>query len=110
MSYNCPFSCHVLSYAHLCGCGASLNEFCTGVADSLCGFRKLTWGYRDRGEWFYEENGTLKSTTHYPATRSSVVFAIISLVLVVLVGWIDYLTGSQIAFSTFYLIPICLVT
>jgi len=42
--------------------------------------------------------------------RQPMPFVFVSLTLVVLIGAVDYLTGADLSFALFYLIPICLVS
>jgi signal transduction histidine kinase len=42
--------------------------------------------------------------------RSVPVVAILTILLVVVVGWVDYLTGEEVSVSILYLVPVCLCT
>jgi len=42
--------------------------------------------------------------------RSDPVVAILTVLLVVAVGWVDYLTGEEFSVSILYLVPVCLCT
>jgi signal transduction histidine kinase len=48
--------------------------------------------------------------SHYQLDRSKLAIIVTGLLVIVLLGVIDYATGPQISFSVFYLLPISLVT
>jgi diguanylate cyclase (GGDEF)-like protein len=51
-----------------------------------------------------------QKTSDYLETQSKLFFITIGLILVILVGIVDYVTGYEITFSIFYLIPVAMVS
>jgi len=51
----------------------------------------------------------MKVLVSYLSRRNKVFWAITGGVLVLLLGWVDYITGYELSFALFYLIPISLV-
>jgi diguanylate cyclase (GGDEF)-like protein len=51
-----------------------------------------------------------QKASDYLETQSKLFFIIIGLILVILVGIVDYVTGYEITFSIFYLIPVAMVS
>jgi len=51
-----------------------------------------------------------QKASDYLERQSKLFFITIGLILVILVGIVDYVTGYEITFSIFYLIPVALVS
>lgn len=51
----------------------------------------------------------MSPATRYPRKRNRIMLIFAAFLLVLLIGYIRYLTGPEYAFSLFYLLPICLI-
>ncbi len=55
-------------------------------------------------------NRILPFINHHLGKRSKLFIIVSALILIIVIGFIDYLTGEEIAFSIFYILPIALAT